>query len=84
MSSFRTTARAGSLLASRRPVIAKSLQFAPRWMSVDAQNKLLAADLKKADPAVFDIVEKVRGRCCRFMGIVADIFAGEKEAKALH
>ena len=29
-------------------------------MSQDAQNKLLAADLQKADPAVYDIVQKVR------------------------
>jgi hypothetical protein len=28
-------------------------------MSQDAQNKLLAADLKKADPAVYEIVQKV-------------------------
>jgi hypothetical protein len=29
-------------------------------MSQDAQNKLLAADLQKADPTVYDIVQKVR------------------------
>ena len=57
MSAFRTTTR----LVSRRPAaIAQSLRFAPRWMSQDAQNKLLAADLQKADPAVYDIVQKVR------------------------
>ena len=56
MSAFRTTTR----LVSRRPAaIAQSLRFAPRWMSQDAQNKLLAADLKKADPAVYEIVQKV-------------------------
>jgi hypothetical protein len=57
MSAFRTTTR----LVSRRPAaITQSLRFAPRWMSQDAQNKLLAADLQKADPAVYDIVQKVR------------------------
>lgn len=56
MSAFRTTTR----LVSRRPAaITQSLRFAPRWMSQDAQNKLLAADLQKADPAVYDIVQKV-------------------------
>jgi hypothetical protein len=29
-------------------------------MSQDAQNKLLGADLQKADPVVYDIVQKVR------------------------
>lgn len=59
MSAFRTTTR----LVSRRPAaIAQSLRFAPRWMSQDAQNKLLAANLQKSDPAVYDIVQKVRMR----------------------
>jgi hypothetical protein len=58
MSAFRTTTR---LVSSRRPVaITQSLRFAPRWMSQDAQNKLLGADLQIADPAVYDIVQKVR------------------------
>jgi hypothetical protein len=57
MSVFRTTTR----LVSRRPAaIAQPLRFAPRWMSQDAQNKLLGANLQKADPAVYDIVQKVR------------------------
>jgi hypothetical protein len=30
-------------------------------MSQDAQNKLLGADLEKADPTVYNIVQKVRG-----------------------
>jgi len=58
MSAFRTTTR----LVSRRPAaFAQSLRFAPRWMSQDAQNKLLGADLEKADPTVYNIVQKVRG-----------------------
>jgi hypothetical protein len=66
MSAFRTTTR----LVSRRPAaIAQSLRFAPRWMSQDAQNKLLGADLQKADPAVYDIVQKVRlDECTPFSG----------------
>lgn len=53
-------------------------------MSVDAQNKLLAADLKKADPAVYDIVQKVRKACGQHPAPSANIEVGETEAKALH
>jgi hypothetical protein len=81
MSAFRTTTR----LVSRRPAaIAQSLRFAPRWMSQDAQNKLLGADLEKADPTVYNIVQKVRGTAVRVKGIGTDTIAGETQTEALH
>lgn len=53
-------------------------------MSQDAQNKLLGADLEKADPTVYNIVQKVRGIdvCVRKTGI--NTIAGETQTEALH
>ena len=54
-------------------------------MSQDAQNKLLAADLKKADPAVYDIVQKVRWDRVTSINYNQLIrIAGETQAEALH
>jgi hypothetical protein len=81
MSAFRTTTR----LVSRRPAaIAQSLRFAPRWMSQDAQNKLLGADLEKADPTVYNIVQKVRGTAVRVEGTGTNTTVGETQTEALH
>ena len=81
MSAFRTTTR----LVSRRPAaITQSLRFAPRLMSQDAQNKLLAADLEKADPTVFNIVQKVRGTAAWVLANEANTVVGETETEALH
>ena len=81
MSAFRTTTR----LVSRRPAaIAQSLRFAPRWMSQDAQNKLLGADLEKADPTVYNIVQKVCGIVVWDLKTEANIIAGETQTEALH
>ena len=81
MSAFRTTTR----LVSRRPAaIAQSLRFAPRWMSQDAQNKLLAADLEKADPTVFNIVQKVHETSVWDLANEANTVVGETETEALY
>lgn len=71
MSTLRTAARASSLLASRRPTVAaQAFKSLPRCMSIDAQNKLLAADLKNADPTVYDIVEKEKRRQKHFINLI--------------
>ena len=53
-------------------------------MSQDAQNKLLGADLEKADPTVYNIVQKVRGIDIYAQKTGANTIAGETQTEALH
>ena len=53
-------------------------------MSQDAQNKLLGADLEKADPTVYNIVQKVCGIVVWDLKTEANIIAGETQTEALH
>jgi hypothetical protein len=53
-------------------------------MSQDAQNKLLAADLEKADPTVYNIVQKVRGIIVWVLRTGTNAIAGETQTEALH
>merc|ERR1712000_176731 len=44
--------------------------FAPRWMSQDAQNQLLSANLEQADPAIYDILQNEKRRQKHFINLI--------------
>ncbi|OQN99181.1 putative serine hydroxymethyltransferase, mitochondrial [Cryoendolithus antarcticus] len=74
MSLLQPTARASRLLscrACRLPVVSYATrESGKRGMSVEAQHHLLSADLKEADPTVYDIIRKEKRRQKHFINLI--------------
>ena len=81
MASLKSTSKAFTSLtcrACRRPILTQSLTAPPRWqkqqqiasLSTEEQQKLLGSHLSKADPNVYDIIQKETKRQKHFINLI--------------